>query len=133
MNRPRPIVLGAVLLVAASLVAWLAWPRPVAESSGEREVRVAAAADLKFALEEVVAGFGRARPDVVVKVTYGASGTFFSQLSNRAPFDVFLSADVDYPRKLVEQGLAEADSEFLYAVGHLVLWVPASSPLDLQK
>jgi molybdate transport system substrate-binding protein len=96
-------------------------------------VRVAAAADLKFALDEAVGEFHRGHPDLRVKVTYGASGNFFAQLSNRAPFDLFLSADMDYPRRLIAEGLADKESEFVYAVGHLVLWVPKDSPLDLDK
>jgi molybdate transport system substrate-binding protein len=52
---------------------------------------------------------------------------------NRAPFDLYFSADVLFPKKLVEQGLAPADSLFTYAVGRLVLWVPKASPLDVEK
>jgi molybdate transport system substrate-binding protein len=99
----------------------------------DREVTVAAAADLKFALGEVIAAFEKEHPGVKVKATYGSSGSLFAQLSNKAPFDVFLSADIDYPRKLIEQGLAAKETEFRYAVGHLVVWVPKSSPLDVQK
>jgi molybdate transport system substrate-binding protein len=103
-------------------------------SPGEpREVRVAAAADLKFAFDELAAAFQARNPGIVVKPTYGASGNLFTQLSNGAPFDLFLSADIDYPRKLIEQGKAAKESEFLYAVGHLVVWVPNGSPLDLDK
>jgi molybdate transport system substrate-binding protein len=97
------------------------------------EVRVAAAADLKFALDDVLKGFRERRPDIDVKVTYGSSGNFFAQLTNRAPFDLFLSADVDYPRKLAAQGFADPGSEFLYAVGHLVVWVPKASPLAVER
>src|SRR4029077_6100604 len=50
----------------------------------------------------------------------------------QAPFDIFFSADIDYPRKLIDAGLADADSEFLYAEGRSVGWVPNSSPLDLE-
>jgi len=96
-------------------------------------VSVAAAADLQFALPEIVADFRRLHPEVAVSVTYGSSGNFYSQLVNRAPFDLYFSADVSFPKKLVEQGLAPADSLFTYAVGRLVLWVPAASPLDVQK
>jgi molybdate transport system substrate-binding protein len=104
-----------------------------APSTKTREVSVAAAADLRFALDEVVAEFEKAHPDIKVTVTYGASGNFFAQLSNRAPFDMFFSADVEYPRQLVEEGLADKDSQFTYAVGHLVVWVPKGSPLDVEK
>jgi molybdate transport system substrate-binding protein len=98
-----------------------------------REVRIAAAADLRFALDEIVAEFQRRHPDIRVTVTPGSSGNFFAQLSNRGPFDLFLSADVEYPRRLVEQSLAEKDNEFVYAIGHLVVWVRNDSPLDLKQ
>ncbi len=102
-------------------------------SATKREIRVAAAADLKFAFDELVADFQETHPEIAVTVTYGSSGNFFSQLSNGAPFDLFLSADVDYPRKLIEKGLAFKESEFQYAVGQIVVWVPNNSPLDLEK
>jgi molybdate transport system substrate-binding protein len=98
-----------------------------------REVRVAAAADLKFALDEAASEFQAKNPGIAVTVTYGSSGTLFAQLTNDAPFDLFLSADIDYPRKLAGQGKAVQDSEFTYAVGHLVVWVPNGSKLDLDK
>jgi molybdate transport system substrate-binding protein len=94
---------------------------------------VAAAADLQFALDEVIRAFEKEHPDIRAKVTYGASGNFFAQLSNKAPFDIFFSADAGYPRKLVEEGLADKDAEFPYAVGQIVVWVPNSSKLDLDK
>ncbi len=99
----------------------------------EREIRVAAAADLKFAFDDLASEFRKKHPDVTVSVTYGSSGNFYAQLENKAPFDLFLSADIDYPHLLVENGLATKDSEFRYAVGLIVLWVPNSSKLDLEK
>jgi molybdate transport system substrate-binding protein len=96
-------------------------------------VTVAAAADLKFAFDDMVAAFAKVHPAIRVTVTYGSSGTFFNQLMNQAPFDLFLSADLDYPHKLIAQGLAAKDSEFQYAVGRIVVWVPNKSPLDLDK
>ena len=104
-----------------------------ARSAEQGTVRVAAAADLRFTMGEIVEAFRRERADVDVLVTYGSSGNFYAQLSNRAPFDIFFSADVDYPRRLVRQGLALADSEFLYGVGRLVVWVPRISPIDVEK
>jgi molybdate transport system substrate-binding protein len=94
---------------------------------------VAAASDLKFAFDEIAAEFHRQHSDVVVRPTYGSSGSFFAQLSNGAPFDLFLSADIQYPRQLIEQGQAIAESEFLYAVGHLVVWVKSDSPIDIEE
>jgi len=95
-------------------------------------VRVAAAADLNAALSDLIARFGGSH-DVDVSVSYGSSGTFYAQLLNQAPFDLFLSADVDYPNQLAARGLTLPQSEFTYAIGRLALWAPASSPLDLER
>lgn len=96
-------------------------------------VYVAAAADLKFALDEIVARFRTSAPAVEVRTSYGSSGSFFAQISNGAPMDVFLSADATYPRKLIESGAAVRGTDFVYAIGRIVLWVPTSSPLDLEN
>ncbi len=104
-----------------------------AEDSRPLSLRIAAAADLKFALDDVVAGYRAKAPATQVLVTYGSSGNFFAQISNGAPFDLYLSADIEYPRKLVEAGLALKGSEFSYAIGRLVVWVPASSKLDVLQ
>jgi molybdate transport system substrate-binding protein len=114
-------------------VATVGCGRPSEGGAAGREVRVAAAADLKFALNEAAADFMAKNPGIQVSATYASSGTLYAQLTNAAPFDLFLSADIAYPRKLVEQGKAAKDSEFLYAVGHLVVWVPNGSKLDLDK
>jgi len=98
-----------------------------------RELRVAAASDLKFAMDEIVQEFQKEPPETTVKTTYGSSGNFYSQLSNQAPFDLFFSADIGYPRKLNEQGLTLPGSEFLYAIGRIVLWVPKSSPIQVEQ
>ena len=98
-----------------------------------RQLRVAAASDLKFALADVVAAFERLHPDATVIVTYGSSGSFFAQLSNEAPFDLFLSADLAYPRQLVEQRRGTPDGVFAYATGHIVLWVPNDSVFDVEQ
>lgn len=96
-------------------------------------VTVAAAADLQVALADVKAAFVQAHPGVQVTATFGASGAFFAQIANGAPFDVFLSADEDYPRKLVQAGLAQPGDLFRYSRGHLVLWVPKGSPLAIER
>jgi molybdate transport system substrate-binding protein len=85
------------------------------------EVNIAAAADLRFAMDSLVAVFSRDNPDIRIKVTYGSSGNFFEQIRNGAPFDLFFSADVDYPRQLEAQHLA-ASAVHLYGKGQLVLW-----------
>jgi molybdate transport system substrate-binding protein len=95
-------------------------------------VRIAAAADLNVALGALVERF-RASYDVDVAVSYGSSGTFYAQLLNRAPFDMFFSADLEYPRQLAARGLTVPQSEFSYAVGRLVVWTPLSSPFDVER
>jgi molybdate transport system substrate-binding protein len=69
---------------------------------------------------------------VKVKLSFGASGALTQQIQNGAPFDLFFSADMDYPRQLIAAGNADAASLYQYAVGKLVLWVPADSSLDLE-
>jgi molybdate transport system substrate-binding protein len=97
------------------------------------QLAIAAAADLQFALVEVKAAFAKVHPSVEVTITYGSSGTFHAQLMNKAPFDLFLSADLSYPKKLVEAGVADGTTEFLYSRGHLVLWVPKTSPIPVEQ
>jgi molybdate transport system substrate-binding protein len=63
-----------------------------------------------------------------VAVTYGSSGNFLAQLANEAPFDIFLSADIDYADRLVNQGQVAANGEFAYARGHIVVWALKDSP-----
>jgi molybdate transport system substrate-binding protein len=96
-------------------------------------IRIAAAADLRFALDELVGVFQQAHPGLTVSVSYGSSGNFYSQLLNGAPFDVFLSADLAYPRQLADRNLIVPHSEFTYGVGHLVIWVPAASAVDVER
>jgi molybdate transport system substrate-binding protein len=95
----------------------------LAHSAFAQELRVAAAADLQFALNDLAAQFEK-QFGTHLAVTFGASGTFFAQIQNAAPFDVFLSADRDYPVKLESAGLTEPGSLRVYARGHLVLWAP---------
>jgi molybdate transport system substrate-binding protein len=97
------------------------------------ELKVAAAADLKFALDELVVEFQENQPTINVSVTYGSSGNFFAQLQSQAPFDLYFSADIEYPRKLAASGLALDDNVFTYAVGRIVVWAPRSSPIDVNQ
>ena len=91
---------------------------------------IAAAADLQFALEDLARGFRAAHPSLDLRLAYGSSGNFFAQIRNQAPFHLFLSADVAYPRELVRQGIGARGSVFVYAIGRLAVWVPSASPLD---
>lgn len=96
-------------------------------------VRIAAASDLKFALEDVKTEYTEAHPNVDVQITIGSSGNFYQQIRNGAPFDLFLSADIGFPQKLVDEDLAASEDVFPYAVGRLVLWAPNESPIDPTK
>jgi len=98
----------------------------------KQKVRVAAAADLKFAMSDLARRYEEQSGNRV-DATYGSSGNFFSQIQNGAPFDVFFSADIDYPRKLEAAGLAEPGTLYQYAVGRIVIWMPADSRVDVAK
>ena len=93
----------------------------------ETAPRVAAAADLKFALDAVVTRF-RADTGKDVSVTYGSSGNFARQLQQDAPFEIFLSADEGFVFKLADAGRTQ-DRGTLYAEGRIVLFAPLGSPL----
>jgi molybdate transport system substrate-binding protein len=127
------IVARTLLIVATLPFAVGCGGESAITKSQSRQLTIAAAANLRFAFEELVASFQRAHPEIRVEVTYGSSGNFFAQLSNRAPFDIFFSADTEYPRQLVEQGLADADGSFAYAVGQIVVWVPNRSPINVEE
>jgi molybdate transport system substrate-binding protein len=96
------------------------------------EITVAAASDLTFAINEIAANFEK-ETGCSVKLSYGSSGNFLTQIENGAPFDVFFSADIAYPKKLEADGLAAPRSTYLYAVGKIVLWTRKDSKLDLAK
>jgi len=113
------------LLVSVSVVSI-----PCAESA-DREINVAAAADLSAALQEVATNYEK-RTGIAVKLSFGASGALTQQIQNGAPFDVFFSADMDYPRQLIAAGQADGATLYRYAVGQLVLWVPKDSSLDVE-
>ena len=115
------------------ILAIIAWALFTSIGAQAAELTVAAASDLKFALDELTQEFGRKNADVTVKVTYGSSGNFYAQLQNQAPFDLYFSADIQYPRELADLGLALDSNVFVYAVGRIVVWVPASSPVGQEK
>ena len=104
-----------MVLVLAALLAACAGERR------QQPVAIAAASDLNFALDEIAVHYpGKLR------VSYGSSGNFYTQISSGAPFDLFLSADLEYARRLARR----PGSVFTYGIGRLVVWVPAASPLD---
>ena len=107
----------------------LAWTQ---SNTWADEIVVVAASDLNFAIKEIVAEFEKQSPHKV-KLTLGSSGNFHSQIKNGAPFDVYFSADIEYPAELEKAGLTEPGTLFTYAIGRIVAWVPAKSPIDVEK
>jgi len=96
------------------------------------ELTVAAASDLNYAFKEVIAGYEQ-QTGHHVKLTLGSSGNFYAQIQNGAPFDLYFSADIGYPKKLEEAGLVVPGSLYPYAIGRIVLWTGNGSHLDLSK
>jgi molybdate transport system substrate-binding protein len=119
----RGMVAALLLLTSLSGLAQVAKTAP--------ELVVAAAADLNPALQDICNSYEK-KTGVKVKVSFGASGALTQQIQNGAPFDLFFSADMDYPRQLITAGAAAGATLYQYAVGKLVLWVPADSPLDVE-
>lgn len=101
-------------------------------AAGAAEIKLAAAADLTFAFNDVASRFQKQTGNSV-KLTYGSSGNFFAQIQNGAPFDLFFSADIGYPKKLDDAGLVEPGTMSEYASGKIVIWAPNASKLDLSR
>lgn len=125
MNR----LVAFALITAAALVSTGQASRPAVAAT----VRVAAASDLKYALDEAIARLAKRQPRLDVRATYGSSGTMHAQLTQRAPYDLFLSADVEYPQDLIARGIGTERDLFVYAIGRIVLWVPKDSRLPIER
>ncbi len=118
MFRLFPLLLFALSMAAS------ARPTP---TTAPAPLTIAAAADLKYVLDSLVTIYNRQHPQEKVTVVYGSSGKFYEQLSHGAPFDMFFSADSDYPRRLQQAGLT-AGAPTPYALGRLVLWSKKLDP-----
>jgi molybdate transport system substrate-binding protein len=105
-------------------------PQAAAKPCGT--VTVAAASDLTYAMNEIAANFEKAT-GCKVRLSMGSSGNFLTQIENGAPFDVFFSADIAYPKKLEAESLAAPGSTYLYAIGKIVLWTRKDSRVDVGK
>jgi molybdate transport system substrate-binding protein len=99
--------------------------------AGADEITIAAAADLTFAFKNVGEKF-QEQTGTQVKLSFGSSGNFYSQIQNGAPFDLFFSADMSYAKKLEDTGLTEPGSLTEYAIGKIVLWAPSNSKVDVS-
>ena len=96
------------------------------------EITIAAASDLNFSFKELISEYETASGNQV-KLTLGSSGNFFAQIQNGAPFDLYFSADISYPKKLEEAGLIVPGSLYRYAIGRIVLWTRHESPVDVTQ
>jgi molybdate transport system substrate-binding protein len=110
MCRRRHVV-GVWVLCGAGLV----------RAQAARRLTIAAASDLRFALDEALLPFRAAQRGATIDVIYGASGKLATQLRNGAPFDVFMSADIAYAREVHDAGLASGVPR-VYAIGRLAAW-----------
>ncbi len=93
---------------------------------------IAAASDMTYCLPELVNEFQASNPNSEIKILFGASGSLFAQIKNGAPFDIYMSADMQYPSELANAGAADKASLLSYARGHLMLWT-ANPTLSLDK
>lgn len=124
VNRFVKIFSSAVLILSLAGV-------PKSQAQSGKELTVGAAADLSSALKDLGDGFEK-KTGIHLKFSFGASGALTQQIENGAPFDLFFSADMDYPRQLIRDGQADGSTLYQYAVGKLVLWVPVDSALDVE-
>lgn len=136
MRNSKFLGIAAILLYAITALAQGASPKSTGKSttssaaSNAGELKIAAAADLGPALEAVIAEFKKSQGGNI-KATYGASGTLTSQIEQGAPFDVLMSADEGYPKRLIEKKLADPKTLTMYARGRLVLYVLPSIQQDI--
>src|SRR5215208_4250011 len=103
-----------------------------AAAFASEEITIAAASDLNFAFKDLIADYEK-RTGHHVKLTLGSSGNFYAQIQNGAPFDLYFSADIGYPKKLQEAGLTVPGSLYRYAVGRIVLWAGSQSKVDVVR
>jgi molybdate transport system substrate-binding protein len=116
--RLTALLLGAVLLASVS--------------TARAQLTVAAASDLQTVMPEMAERF-RVASGQTLRIAYGSSGQFVSQIQNGAPFDVLLSADLDYVRQLVASGHADADTVLPYANGRLAIWARHDRQIDVSR
>jgi molybdate transport system substrate-binding protein len=96
-------------------------------AKAQQKITIVAAANLKVALDSINTVFKIQNPNIDAQLTYGASGKLFEQISNGAPFDLFFSADMDYPNQLKEKKLTVSEVK-MYAIGKLAIWSKKTDP-----
>ncbi len=116
-NLPKTRVTKVLTGFLGQLLLLLSW----GQLAGAEQLTLAAAADLKFAMDEVLADFRKENASDSIEVVYGSSGKFYAQIREGAPYDLFFSADISYPNKLVADGYGASEVR-PYAIGRIVLW-----------
>jgi molybdate transport system substrate-binding protein len=111
------------------LLAFLIALSSIAQADAPPPLSIAAAADLKFVMDQLTRSFKDAHPESEARATFGASGSLAAQIENGAPFDVFLAADSTYTAALIKKGVVTEDHAFEYGLGRLALWV---NPAEAQ-
>lgn len=101
----------------------------VASSAHADEISVAVAANFTAPMQAIAAGFEK-ETGHKVQAAYGATGKFYAQIRNGAPFEVLLTADEETPARLIKENAAVAGSQFTYAIGKLVLWSAKPAIVD---
>jgi molybdate transport system substrate-binding protein len=110
--RPVKSLIASLALATAALLT---------SHADAAQTHVAVAANFTDASKEIAAAFHKKTGHEAV-LSFGSSGQFVTQITQDAPFEIFLSADDERPKKLITRGLGIPGSEFTYAVGKLVLW-----------
>ncbi|HEY8068358.1 MAG TPA: molybdate ABC transporter substrate-binding protein [Burkholderiales bacterium] len=113
-------------LVATSL---LTATLSVTGTAAADEAQIAVAANFAAPVKQIAEKFFQSTAHKVL-ISIGSTGKFYSQISNGAPFDVFLSADDETPLRMEREKLAITGTRFTYAIGKLVLWSPAANFVD---
>ena len=124
------LAISAFLLTACAPLKTAASPPGV--SGQTHELSIAAASNLSFAFLELVEQFEE-ETGGKVRLSLGSSGNLYAQIINGAPFDIFFAADKAYPLRLEEAGRTQPGSFYVYATGGIAVWVPESSPIDVER
>ncbi|MFN2362229.1 MAG: molybdate ABC transporter substrate-binding protein [Marinobacter sp.] len=122
--------LATLFRKAGSLLATLTLLLMALSLHASEPMRIAAAADLRYALDDIIAVYREKHPDATIEVVYGSSGKMTTQIINGAPYDLFFSADIAYPEKLKEHGMTATEPR-VYATGRIVIWSDSLDAADL--
>lgn len=119
--RYKTIIAGVVLTICGLGVSMSV------QAQQPSTILIAAASDLKFAMDSIIVVFKTHHPKLRVDVTYGSSGKLYEQISHSAPFDLFFSADIEYPLRLKKKGMVISEV-YTYGVGRIVIWSQEIDP-----